>query len=72
MHDHAIWILTFALKNCLFEGIKLAKNGDPNKNVYSPYGIGFNSHSIHSGSVDKNVIIFGVDMSSLIIKENIS
>ena len=45
----------------------LTKNADPDKYVYSGYGIGFNlcwEFSLTDGSVDKNIIIFGVDMSS--------
>ena len=30
----------FTLKDCLFGGVKVAKNADPDKNVYSGYGIG--------------------------------
>ena len=57
----------FALGGCLFEGVKLAKNADTDKYVYSGYGIGFNmriEYSLPDGSVSKNIIIFGVDMSS--------
>ena len=57
----------YTLKDCLFEGVKLARNSDPNKYAYGGYVIGFNSRSKFSlpdGSVGKNVIIFGVDMSS--------
>ena len=56
----------FTLKDFLFGGVKLAKNADPDKYVYSGYIIGFDSRSEFSlpdGSVGKNVIIFGVDMS---------
>ena len=45
---------------------KLIKNVDPDKYIYTGYGIGFNSHSelsLPDGSVGKNVIIFGADMS---------
>ena len=55
------------MKNCLFEGVRLVKNTDPCKYVHSGYGIGFDSHSellLPDGSVGKNLIIFGVDMSS--------
>ena len=54
------------LKDCLFGGIKLAKNADPDKYVHSSYGIRFDScseFSLADGSVGKNYIIFGVDMS---------
>ena len=57
----------FTLKDCFLGSIKLAKNADPDKYVYSGYDIGFNSHSEFSspdGNVGKNVIAFGVDMSS--------
>ena len=55
------------MSNCLFEGVKLAENADPGKCVYSGYGIGFDLRSefeLPDASVCKNVIIFGVDMSS--------
>ena len=45
---------------------KLIKNADPDKYVYTGYGIGFDSRSelsLPDGSVGKNVIIFGADMS---------
>ena len=51
----------FTLKDCLFEDVKLAKNADPHKYVYSGYGIRFDSHSqfsLTNGSVGKDVIIF--------------
>ena len=57
----------FTSKYCLFRAVKLAKNADPDKYVYSGYGIRFNSHSelsLPDGSMSKNVIIFGVDLSS--------
>ena len=49
----------FYLKDCLFGGVKLTKNTDPEKFVYSGYG-----------SVGKNVIIFGVDMISSVHFDN--
>ena len=36
----------FTLQHCLFGGVKLAKNADPNKCVYSGYGNGFDLCSI--------------------------
>ena len=57
----------FALKDCLFGSVKLTKNADPDKYKYSSCGTGFDSRSefsLSDGSVGKNVIIFGVDMSS--------
>ena len=35
----------FTLKDCLFGGVKLSKNTDPDKYVYTGYGIGFDSCS---------------------------
>ena len=63
----------FTLRNCLFGGAKLAKNADPDKYVYSRYGIVFDSPTeflLPDGGVDKNVIIFGVDMSSDVHTDN--
>ena len=50
----------------LFESVKLAKNANSDKQLCSDFGIGFNSRlefSLPDGSVGKNIIIFGVDMS---------
>ena len=47
--------------------VKLTKNADIDKYKYFGYGIGFNGHdyfSHPSGGTGRNVIIFGVDMSS--------
>ena len=63
----------FTLKDCLFGGVKLAKNADPDKHVYSGYVIGFDSRSefpISDGSMSRNVIIIGVDMSSSVHIDN--
>ena len=63
----------FTLKDSLFGGFKLAKNADPNKYIYTGYGIGFNSHSefsLHDGSMGKKVITSGVDMSSSVHIDN--
>ena len=57
----------FTLGGCLFGGVKLVKNADPDKYSYSGYGIRFDTcveYSLPDGSVDKNVTLFGVDMSS--------
>ena len=57
----------FPLKGCLFGGIKLAKNADLDKYIYSGYSIRFNSRSkfsVPDGGLGKNVIIFGVDINS--------
>ena len=55
------------MKDCLFGSVKLTKNADPDKYKYSGYGIGLDSRSefsLSDGSIGKNVIIIGVDMSS--------
>ena len=55
------------LTNELFGAVKLTKNADINKYKYSGYGIGFDSHGFYShpsGGTARNVITFGVDMSS--------
>ena len=62
----------FDLKDCLFGSVKLTKNADTDKYKLSGYGIGFDSHSEFSlpdGSMGKNVIIFGVDISSSVHKD---
>ena len=33
------------MRGCLFGGVKLTKNADPDKYVYNGYGIGFNAHT---------------------------
>ena len=43
------------------------KNANPDKYIYSGYGIGLDSRSefqLPYGSVGENVIIFGIDLSS--------
>ena len=54
------------LENCLFGSVKLTKNADIDKYRYSGYDIGFDRETSFSFNNDfgKNVIIFGVDMSS--------
>ena len=54
------------LGNCLFGSVKLTKNADIDKYGYSGYGIGFDRETSFSigNEIGKNVIIFGVDMSS--------
>ena len=57
----------------MFGAAKLTKNADPNKYKYSGYDIGFDSRSeflLPDSSMDKNVIIFGVDMSSSVHIDN--
>ena len=56
------------LENCLFGAVKLTKHIDVDLYKYSGYGIGFDrtgSYSHPSGETGRNVIIFGVDKSSL-------
>ena len=63
----------FTLTDCLFGAVKLTKNTNPNKSSYSGYGIGFDSPSLFSiPNFDwgKNVIIFGLDMSSSVRANN--
>ena len=55
------------LVNCLFGAVTLTKNADIEKYKYSDYGIGFDRRSSFSFPDDaygRNVLIFGVDMSS--------
>ena len=50
-----------------FGAVSLTKNADINKYKYSGYGIGFDRHESFSSpgvGLGRNVIIFGVDMSS--------
>ena len=55
------------LENCLFGAVSLTKNADIDKYKYSGYVIGFDRHGSFSSlgiALGRNVIIFGVDMSS--------
>ena len=55
------------LTNALFGAVKLTKNADIEKYKYSGYGIGFYGTRFYSHASDgtgRNIIIFGVDMSS--------
>ena len=61
------------LANALFGAVKLTKNADIDKYKYSGYEIGFDGKrffSHPSGGTGRNVIIFGVDMSSSIKIDN--
>ena len=63
----------FTLNNWLSGSAELTKNPDPDKYKHSGYGIGFDSCSEFSftdGSMRKNVIIFGADMSSSVHTDN--
>ena len=53
--------------NSLFGAVKLVKNSDIDKYKYSEYGLGFDmkgTFSFATGGLGKNIIIFGVDMST--------
>ena len=54
------------IENCLSGSVKLTKNADFNKYGYSGYSIGFDRKGSYSvgNEIGRNVIIFGVDMSS--------
>ena len=61
------------LKNSLFGPVTLTKNADFDKYQYSGYGIGFvrrGSVLFQVGGFGRNVIIFGVDMSSSVYIDN--
>ena len=63
----------FTLGNCSFGSVKLTKNADPDKYKYNGYIIEFYSLSEFSftdGSMGKNFIIFGADMSSCVHIDN--
>ena len=58
--------------NCLFGAFSITKNADIDKNRYPGYGIGFDKTNIYSvdNRFGRNVIIFGVDMSSSVHIDN--
>ena len=61
------------LKDCLFRAVKLIKNADTDRCKYSSYGIGFDWQSAFSlphGRIEKNVIVFGADISSSVYTDN--
>ena len=61
------------LESCLFGAVILTTNSDIDKYGYSGYGIGFDRHgsfSFPGTRLGRNVIIFGVDMSSSSKTEN--
>ena len=53
-------------ESCLFGAVELIKNVDTDQYDYSGYGIGFDRKGSYSigNEIGRNVIIFGVDMSS--------
>ena len=61
------------LVNCLFGAVSITKNADIDKNKYSGYGIGFDRTGVFllpDGSFGRNLVIFGVDMSSSVHVDN--
>ena len=63
----------FTLNNCTFRSVELTKNADSNKYKYSGYGIEFDPRSeflFTDGSMGRNVIIFGANMSSYVHIDN--
>ena len=65
--DKIYGIVSPTLVNCLFGAFSFTKNADIDKYEYSGYGIGFDrsvAYLLPDGSFGRNVVIFGVDMSS--------
>ena len=70
----------YTIQNTLFGAMKITKNADSSKNNYTGHGLCFDEggefgHTVRQGNFDrttnaKNVIIFGVDMSSSIHATN--
>ena len=61
------------LVNCLFAAVSITENSDIDKKKYSGYGIGFDRNGVYllsDGSLGRNVVIFGVDMSSSVHVDN--
>ena len=64
---------TFTAQNALFGAMQITKNADTSKNNYKGYGICFDEGgSFSKGNISngKNVLIFGVDESSLVHSNN--
>ena len=70
----------YTIQNALFGALKIAKNTDSSKNNYTGYGLCFDEggefgHTVRQDNFDrttnaKNVIIFGIDVSSSIHATN--
>ena len=70
----------YAIQNALFGAMKITKNTDSSKNNYTGYGLCFDEggefgHTVKQSNFNcttnaKNVIIFGVDMSSRVHATN--
>ena len=61
------------MKDCLFGSVNLTKNAGPDKYKYSGYRVWFDLRlelSLLDGSMGKNVIIFGANMSSSVHIDN--
>ena len=58
--------MSYILIQPLFGAVSLTKNADIDKYKYSGYGIAFDKNGVYSVGnwFDRNVIIFGVNMSS--------
>ena len=66
------WNTDFTIDKCLFESLEPTKNADLDKYKFSSCSIGFDSRLellFTDGSLGKNVIIFGADMSSSVYKK---
>ena len=64
---------TFTVQNALFGAIQITKNADTSNYKYKGYGICFDDGgSFSKGNISngKNVLIFGVDESSLVHQNN--
>ena len=64
---------TFTVQNALFGAMQITKNADTSKYRYKGYGICFDEGgSFSKGNISngKNVLIFGVDESSLVHANN--
>ena len=64
---------TFTVQNALFGAMQITKNADTSKYKYKGYGICFDEgRSFSKGNISngKNVLIFGVDESSLVHQNN--
>ena len=64
---------TFTVQNALFRSMQITKNADTSKYKYKGYGICFDDRgSFSKGNISnsKNVLIFGVDKSSLVHANN--
>ena len=64
---------TFTIRNALFRAMEIIKNADTSKYAYKGYGICFDEGGTFSkGNINngRNVLIFGVDESSLVHANN--